>query len=182
MPTELSKDEPFVGGWRGDEPAGIRIRLQYVLMSVPRLPSVPRRRRTRGRAVQLSPSVQQAKHAGSLRQGNVEPHEGSKVWGVLYAVSDDDMRRLDEGEAGYRRVRLSVRPEGNTDADAWVYVASRPSNDTALRPYTWYKRFLVEGAQEHSLPAEYVAELEHIDAIEDPNHQRDQEKRALACR
>src|SRR5439155_10801225 len=31
------------------------------------------------------------------------------------------------------------------DADimnAWVYLASEPSNDAALRPYTWYKRFL----------------------------------------
>jgi hypothetical protein len=28
-------------------------------------------------------------------------------------------------------------------------------SDPALRPYFWYKRFLVEGAREHSLPAEF---------------------------
>ena len=72
-----------------------------------------------------------------------------------------------------------------TDADiteAWVYLASRPSNDAALRPYTWYKRFLVEGAREHSLRPEYIAELERIDAVQDTNEQRDREKRALGCR
>jgi hypothetical protein len=36
-----------------------------------------------------------------------------------------------------------------------------PINDAALRPCTWYKRFLVEGAREHSLPAEYMEELQN---------------------
>jgi hypothetical protein len=51
-----------------------------------------------------------------------------------------------------------------------------------VRPYIWYKRFLVEGAQEHLLPPEYIAELERIDAIQDSDEQRDRERRALACR
>lgn len=63
-----------------------------------------------------------------------------------------------------------------------MYIAKKPQHDPALRPYTWYKRFLVEGAREHSLPAEYIAELERIEAVPDTNEQRDREKRALACR
>jgi hypothetical protein len=63
-----------------------------------------------------------------------------------------------------------------------MYVASKPSSDPALRPYIWYKRFLVEGAQEHLLPPEYIANLGRIDAIEDPDEQRDRERQALACR
>jgi gamma-glutamylcyclotransferase len=118
-------------------------------------------------------------HSG---KANVEPHEGSQVWGVVYTVSDNDMRRLDEGEGGYQRVRLSVRLADNKDAEVWIYLASRPSNDPTLRPYTWYKRFLVEGAEEHALPPEYVANMERIEAVQDPNAQRDREKRELACR
>jgi hypothetical protein len=66
--------------------------------------------------------------------------------------------------------------------DAWVYVAIRPDNHSALQPYTWYKRFLVEGAREHFLLPSYIAELETIVAIEDPDRRRDRQKRELTCR
>lgn len=79
-------------------------------------------------------------------------------------------------------MRLSLRLTDNTNTDAWVYIAKKPQDDPALRPYTWYKRFLVEGAREHALPPEYVVELERIEAIQDPDQQRDREKRALICR
>lgn len=115
-------------------------------------------------------------------KANVAAHEGSEVWGVLYTISDGDLEKLDKGEGGYRRERLSLRLMDNTNADAWVYVARKPKNDPALRPYTWYKRFLVEGAREHALPSEYIVNLERIEATQDPNQQRDREKRALACR
>ena len=114
-------------------------------------------------------------------KANVAPHEGSEVWGVLYSISDNDLNTLDEGEGGYRRVRMQVRLTDNANADAWVYVAKKPSNDAGLRPYTWYKRFLVEGAREHSLPAEYIVTLENIDATQDANGERERRKRALAC-
>ncbi len=114
-------------------------------------------------------------------KANVEVRETSHVWGVLYAIPDTDLQTLDAGEVDYRRMRLPIRTTGNTDSQAWVYVASTPSNDPALRPYTWYKRFLVEGAREHSLPADYIAELENIADVQDANAQRDRRKRALAC-
>jgi len=69
----------------------------------------------------------------------------------------------------------------NPSTDAWVYVAKKPKDDPALRPYTWYKRFLVEGAREHSLPENYIAELERIDAVADKDERRDRTQRALAC-
>lgn len=115
-------------------------------------------------------------------KANVAAHAGSDIWGVLYTIPDGDLEKLDKGEGGYRRVRLSLRLTDNTNTDAWVYVAKKPTNDPALRPYTWYKRFLVEGAQEHALPSEYIAELERIDASQDPDQRRDREKRALVPR
>jgi gamma-glutamylcyclotransferase len=114
-------------------------------------------------------------------KANLAPREGSDVWGVLYTISDDDLTKLDRGEGGYRRVRLQVYLTDNTSATAWVYVAIKPSDDPALRPYTWYKRFLVEGAREHSLPTQYIGTLEDIDAIQDSNEARDRRKRALGC-
>jgi hypothetical protein len=62
-----------------------------------------------------------------------------------------------------------------------VYIATSPSNERSLRPYTWYKRFIVKGAREHHLPDEYVAYLESIEAVQDTDAVRDRRKRELAC-
>jgi hypothetical protein len=114
-------------------------------------------------------------------KANVAARDGSQVWGVLYSIPDADLPTLDAGEVGYRRVPLRVCTMNSGESKAWVYIASAPSNDPALRPYAWYKRFLVEGAREHSLPAEYITEPENIDAVQDANAARDWRKRALAC-
>jgi gamma-glutamylcyclotransferase len=114
-------------------------------------------------------------------KANVAAHAGSDVWGVLYTIPDTDLDKLDKGEGGYRRVQLSLRLTDNTYTDAWVYTAKKPNDDPALRPYTWYKRFLVEGAREHALPADYITNLESIVAVPDADKERERQKRALAC-
>ena len=113
-------------------------------------------------------------------KANVELHEGGTVWGVLYVIPDEDLAVLAAGEGGYTRTRLSVDPDAGPVA-AWVYVANEPSHDAALRPYSWYKRFLVDGARSHGLPADYIAMLEAIAADDDTNQERDRQNRALAC-
>lgn len=114
-------------------------------------------------------------------KANVEARPDSEVWGVLYGIPASDLSILDKGEGGYHRIRLSVRPTNDANVQAWVYVAKSPDDSPNLRPYAWYKRFLVEGAQEHSLPVEYVADLARIEAVEDPDEERDAAKRALTC-
>jgi Gamma-glutamyl cyclotransferase, AIG2-like len=59
-------------------------------------------------------------------KANVEPCVNSYVWGVLYAISDADLHRLDEGEMGYRRVQSHVQRQDGASIDAWLYVASVP--------------------------------------------------------
>lgn len=116
-------------------------------------------------------------------KANVETNEPSNVWGVLYEIPDAHLEILNRGEgAGYSRVRMQIRLNDTEVTEAWVYLASNPINDAALRPYTWYKQFLVEGAREHSLPPDYISELEVINAVADSNEARDRAKRALACR
>lgn len=114
-------------------------------------------------------------------KANVEAHTDSDLWGVLYCVPDADLEKLDRGEGGYGRRLLRVHGLDNSVSDAWVYVALKPSGDPTLRPYTWYTRFLIEGAREHALPAEYVERLGCLEAVEDTDKGRDQCMRALAC-
>ena len=95
-------------------------------------------------------------------------------------MPDEGLAVLDKGEGGYHRVSLTVRTASGSSAEAWVYLATNPSNDPALRPYTWYTHFIVEGARAHALPADYIAQLERIEAVADTDLRRDKEKRALA--
>jgi gamma-glutamylcyclotransferase (GGCT)/AIG2-like uncharacterized protein YtfP len=106
---------------------------------------------------------------------------GARVWGVLYEVDAQGLARLDAGEQGYRRRRARVLLRNGRGVKVWIYVSARNQRDESLRPYSWYKRFLVEGAKEHRLPKGYVASLEGIIAIQDPNRERDRRKRTLTC-
>ena len=115
-------------------------------------------------------------------KANAEPHPGGQVRGVLYAIPDADLKTLDDGEKRYHRKKLPVSTPNGDITEAWVYLATEPSNNPALRPYTWYKRFLVEGAREHALLPKYIADLEQIEATQDPKHERDRKMRAIACR
>ena len=105
---------------------------------------------------------------------------GSALWGVLYSIPDEDLPRLDIGEEGYRRIEKEVHSGKASLGRAWVYVAKTPSAGT-IRPYEWYKRFLVEGAREHGLPADTLQALEAIEAERDPDAERDRNRRTLKC-
>ena len=61
----------------------------------------------------------------------------------------------------------------------WVHIADATVD--GLRPYSWYRRFLVEGARAHHLPEDYIATLETIDALDDPNSGRERRRRAIEC-
>jgi gamma-glutamylcyclotransferase len=106
---------------------------------------------------------------------------GARVWGVLYEVDPQGLARLDGGEQGYQRRRVKVHLRNGRRTKVWIYVSARNQRDESLHSYTWYKRFLVEGAKEHRLPRSYVASLEGIVAIQDPNRERDRRKRYLIC-
>lgn len=115
-------------------------------------------------------------------KANVVAHTGTAVWGVLYTIPEYELETLDSGEGpGYRREKHRVFLADGATADAWVYVAKKPCTDAMLRPYSWYVRFLVDGAREHALPADYIEQLECISAVQDTDAERDRQKRALGC-
>jgi gamma-glutamylcyclotransferase (GGCT)/AIG2-like uncharacterized protein YtfP len=114
-------------------------------------------------------------------KANVEIQTGSAVWGVLHSIKEVDLRRLDTGEVGYRRQRVVIYTSDGTATETWIYIATSPSGDRGLRPYTWYKRFLVEGGKAHSLPQEHINALEGIEAIQDQDELRDRRNRAITC-
>lgn len=115
-------------------------------------------------------------------KANIEPYPGDEVWGVLYSIPGTQLAALEAREGrDYSPEQLTVRTREGKPIMAWVFVARNPSKDPSLLPYSWYKGFMVEGAQEHGLPDSYVEHLRSIKAVEDPDKQRDHAKRSLIC-
>jgi hypothetical protein len=92
--------------------------------------------------------------------------DGSRAWGVVYEIDPLHWARLDACEQGYNRVQLLVTHSQAEQLLAQTYLAPETAADPVA--FSWYKRFLVDGAREHRLPATYVAELERLPERPDP--------------
>lgn len=106
------------------------------------------------------------------------------VWGVIFEIDPREKRDLDEAEGlgnGYSEQAVTVLDDAGNSSEAFMYVADDDSTDDRLRPYSWYKRFVVEGARQQALPRDYIARIEAMDAIEDPNIERDRRMRQVTC-
>jgi gamma-glutamylcyclotransferase len=102
-----------------------------------------------------------------------DPHDA--VWGVVYELAMADKAALDriEGvDAGYldREVRL-VTMSGDAVV-ARLYKAQPSHVDPTLAPFTWYRDFVLHGAVHHRLPADYLAGIREVEAVEDPDRER----------
>lgn len=135
-----------------------------------------------GRAAKLERFSLSFKKRSTDKSGKatVSPCSSAYVWGVLYEIPTDELVTLDNGERGYIRDTVTVLVEDST-VTAWMYVAERPDESAQLLPYSWYKRFLVEGAREHGLPSEYIERLEAINDRMDSKPERHRERMSLLC-
>lgn len=118
--------------------------------------------------------------ADAAETGNAEDF----VWGVVFEMDSVEKPRLDAAEGlgkGYTEKEINVVDCAGQAYTALMYGAENSYISPTLRPYSWYKRFIVEGAKRHGLPPEYVERLEAVPADEDPNRDRDGRKRRIAC-
>nr|WP_319491869.1 gamma-glutamylcyclotransferase family protein [uncultured Desulfobacter sp.] len=100
-------------------------------------------------------------------QANAIREPGHEVWGVVYEFSGTDLERLD----AWQDVRMDgtgtffhypVRVIGK---DGLIYTALMYEKDTLGKPEqpsTPYLDFIIQGAKENHLPAEYIRELKGI--------------------
>lgn len=103
--------------------------------------------------------------------------------GVLFAIDPAERSSLDEAEGlnkGYRDATVTVVSAEGHQCKALAYFAMSEFLDDGLKPYSWYKHFVVVGAQEHALPADYIAKyIEQVAAVADPDTGRDKRERAV---
>jgi gamma-glutamylcyclotransferase (GGCT)/AIG2-like uncharacterized protein YtfP len=106
------------------------------------------------------------------------------VIGVLFSFDPAELPKLDKVEgvgSGYERAMITVTNDKGRRRKALTYLATFDYIDNSLKPYGWYKDFVLAGASEHDLPQEYIAKyIQSVEAIEDPNKERDKRNRGWA--
>jgi len=111
---------------------------------------------------------------------DVTESESDDVMGVLYEINEIEKLALDRVEGlnhGYDEKAINVQLASGEVVSAVTYFAT--NTDPGLRPYTWYKRHVLEGAREAKLPSDYTSEIEKISAIEDSDKLREASELAV---
>jgi len=92
---------------------------------------------------------------------NIEPAEGEEVWGILFELSEEQLKELDRYEGApshYRRIKVKVQTEEGKEVEAITYVACKEYKREGLRPSDDYLNCLLSATE--MLPDYYVKKLE----------------------
>lgn len=100
------------------------------------------------------------KARGGSATANIRPASGKTVYGVLFKIAESALRSLDRFEGApmhYRRIEVGVTGSQGNRIAAQTYIATKV--EKGLRPASYYLQSILQAAEEHQLPAEYVEEL-----------------------
>ncbi len=106
----------------------------------------------------------------------------SCVIGALFALRADELGALDAAEGPAYGRKTTVFSLGGSDLAGFYYEAHDYSVDSDLLPFDWYRDLVVAGARFHKMPAAYVAALENVPTLRDPNQDRHAQMQALLAR
>lgn len=116
---------------------------------------------------------------GNIQQTNVD---GDTVAGVVFEINEAEKPALDAVEglgSGYNQAVVDLLDENGKTFQAQVYIADENAVDDNLMPYDWYKEFVVTGAEQNDLPAEYVQNIRNIAFTADADVERKQRQSAI---
>ena len=100
---------------------------------------------------------------GGTGTGNIAAADGGVVYGVLYRMTEQQLKQLDRYEGvpeHYRRSEVNVLDAEGRKVAAQVYLARKVRR--GLKPDRTYLQRIIEGAVEHNLPGEYIEQLKKI--------------------
>ena len=103
------------------------------------------------------------------------------IWGAVFELDTAEEAWPDYVEGlGRGYVERLVKVETTLGLiSATAYVASPDAIRSDVRPYSWYKNFVLSGATEHGFSREYVDAIRAVAAIEDPDAARAVENRRI---
>lgn len=109
---------------------------------------------------------------GSAKADAFETGRASDVvWGVVYGMTEAAKRELDRYEGLGRdyleREAVVVGVDGKMSVR--VYHAHPSRIVASVRPFDWYRDWVVLGARAHRLPEEYIERIARHPVVEDPD-------------
>ena len=113
---------------------------------------------------------------------DISPSRACTVFGVLFEIDSSEEAALDQFEGlhdGYLKKECNVRVDERRYVPAFTYHAHPNHVDEDLKPYTWYLKHVIIGAEEASLPEAYVQEIRATESIEDTNQEREKREGKL---
>ena len=147
----LSRETQYYMSY-GPEMSGVRFRRRFK-WSEAEFRKIPRPRRCKLEKYRLEFNKPNDAGEGCA---NVTVDERETVEGVLYILSKDQMKFLDERMAGYKRRTMRVSTD-SADVDAEVYFATEITD--GLKPDTLDIRDMLDAAKRHGLSPHYVTKL-----------------------
>jgi hypothetical protein len=103
------------------------------------------------------------------------------VFGAVFEISPDEKTALDRAEGlglGYHEECHSVLLHDGQELKVRTYIADPAAIDDNLKPYSWYKEFVLAGAEELQLPSDYIDRYVRTVAAEtDTNPKREKDRR-----
>lgn len=96
---------------------------------------------------------------GSGKCNLVETDSGALSYGALYQLDSRDVETLDRIEAGYRRADISLLMDGQ-QVSAFTYLARESMIAPQLRPFDWYQKLVIVGAQYLGIHSGYLQQLQ----------------------
>ncbi|MEM2910198.1 MAG: gamma-glutamylcyclotransferase family protein [Nitrososphaerota archaeon] len=93
---------------------------------------------------------------------DIREESGSKVYGVIYLLDEEQLKKLDECEGvpnTYLRRKVVVRTEGG-EVEAVTYVATNPRR--FVKPSAEYLAIMQKGLKQHGYGDEVLREVKRI--------------------
>jgi len=98
---------------------------------------------------------------------NIERKEGEVVEGVLFIITEEDLKKLDKKEGHpkkYQRHTISVRTEEGKEVKNVItyWVPKEKTTQDFIKPSKEYLNIIIEGAERYGLSKEWIDKLKQI--------------------
>ena len=100
---------------------------------------------------------------------DILPAQGQTVWGVLYAIDDNELVQLDRKEGydwAYTRIRQPVRLEADDQQYMAIIYTVRHKEQLEVPPSRQYLECVIAAAYARGLPSSYIEQLEAVNPAE----------------
>lgn len=108
-------------------------------------------------------------------------NQAEVVFGAIYEIAEEHKNLLDSFEGngvGYTDKFIKLNYQG-MELSCFTYYAQVSHIVEGISPYHWYKGMVIEGARYLGFPRDYLAKIESVDSVQDPDQNRRRQQEML---